>query len=116
MDTTSKALKWIETAWTEEGHKFADKVPVVRFQNLDVDDPRFSDSNRPMQSWILVGGKLQKDSSVVIAKIPYVTFSVDEQTSVMRVQLFWAGRCGYGFEITFNERGEVMDKKMCWIS
>ncbi|MEH6459621.1 hypothetical protein [Chitinimonas sp. JJ19] len=115
--TLSYAQHWIERAWSEMGQNFeANLVPVSRFDRLEVDDMAFPFKNVALESWCLKDGVLVKDPSAKIVRVPFIAFSVDDKENTMNIQVHWAGRCGYGFEIVFEEHGSVLNQKMRWIS
>ena len=117
MSALLNAQNWIEAAWSETGRNFeANHVPVARFNQLEVDDLSFPFKNIAVESWYLNEGKLEVDSNAKIIRVPFIAFSVDEEKNSMDVQVNWAGRCGYGFKITFNDRGDMVDQKMRWVS
>lgn len=117
MRTLRYAQQWIEHAWMDMGRHFdAAHVPVARFHELDADDMSFPFKNDAIESWFLSNGKFVADPSARILQVPFVAFSVNEDENTMSIQLNWASRCGYGFEIAFDDQGDVKDSKMLWIS
>ena len=94
----------------------ANLVPVSRFSQLTVDDMAFPFKHTALDSWFLKNGALVKDSNAKIIRVPFIAFSVDDEKNTMNIQVNWASRCGYGFEVAFNERGEVINQEMRWVS
>jgi hypothetical protein len=108
---------WIEDSWREVGSSFnANHVPVVQFEHLDVDDTSYSFKNEGVAAWLLVDGKLVVDRTARVTNVPFVAFSVNESLAMMNVQVQWAGRCGYGYELIFSAGGEVVEQRRRWIS
>ena len=117
MSALLHAQHWIERAWSEMGRDFeANLVPVSRFGQLEVDDMAFPFKNPALESWFLKNGALVTDPSAKIVRVPFIAFSIDDEKNTMNIQVSWASRCGYGFEVAFNERGEVINHKMRWVS
>jgi hypothetical protein len=117
MSTLTHAQHWIEQAWSEMGRDFdANLVPVSRFSKLEVDDMAFPFKNTALESWLLKDGTLVKDPNANIVRVPFIAFSIDEERNTMSIQVNWASLCGYGYEVAFNERGEVVNRKLRWMS
>lgn len=117
MTMLSHAHKWIEQAWKDMGRKFgASCLPVAQFSYLDVDDSSFPFKNQPISLWLMRDGKLEKDTRTKIVHVPYIAFSINEETREMNIQVQWAGLCGYGWELVFDRNGKVTNQEMCWIS
>ena len=117
MTLLAHTKRWIENSWREVGASFnANRVPVVQFENLNVDNLSYAFKNEGVVSWFLNEGTLELDGEAKIARVPYIAFSINEAQQRLHIQVQWAGRCGYGYEILFSESGEVVNQKMCWIS
>jgi hypothetical protein len=117
MSALDHALRWIEQAWVEMGSKFdARLVPVARFMSLDVDDMAYPFKNEVLEAWFLKDGILVEDLGAKISRVPFIAFSIDDDNYSMNIQVYWASRCGYGFQITFEPNGEVLSQKMRWVS
>ena len=54
-------------------------------------------------------GAIEDVPSINIERVPYIAFSFDEETGRMLVQTVWASLCGYGWDIVFNQSGEVLN-------
>lgn len=100
------------------GQQFCkERIPAARYIELPVDDLAFPMKNKPSQTWMLDSGKLLPLSTeIAITKIPFIAFSIDENTNTLNIQVHWAPRCGYGFEIQFDQTGLVKSQKMRWVS
>jgi len=117
MNLQSAMQAWIECSWQEMGRNFgADDLPVTQYEKFCTDDLSFPFKNVPIRSWRLVLGKLQLAKGEKISRVPYIAFCLDELDSAARVQVQWAPRCGYGWDLTFGPVGEVVAQKMRWVS
>jgi hypothetical protein len=117
MALLNHAAKWIENSWKEVGASFnANHVPVVQFEVLNVDDVSYPFKNSGVSSWFLEKGVLVPNEEAKISRVPYIAFAIVETEQKLNVQVQWAGRCGYGFEIKFGQDGEVSNQKMLWVS
>lgn len=117
MALLNHVAKWIENSWKEVGASFnADHVPVVQFSKLNVEDISYPFKNQGVASWFLEQGVLVPNEEAKIARVPYIAFAIVEAEEMLNVQVQWAGRCGYGFEINFGQSGEVSKQKMLWVS
>jgi hypothetical protein len=117
MALLNHVAKWIENSWKEMGASFnADHVPVVQFATLDVDNVSYPFKNQGIASWFLEQGALVPSEEAKIERVPYIAFATVEEEQKLNVQVQWAGRCGYGFEISFGQSGEVLNQKMLWVS
>lgn len=111
------AIRWIEASWREEGSKFgAENIPVAQFDAMDVDDMSYPLRNQGSATWLLQRGALIPTVNVAIARVPYVAFALLEDKTQMHVHVQWAPRCGYGFEVSFDRGGEVLEQRMRWVS
>ncbi|KQV81302.1 hypothetical protein ASC87_10285 [Rhizobacter sp. Root1221] len=61
-------------------------------------------------------GALIPTLEVAITRVPYVAFALLEDKAQMHIQVLWAPRCGYGFEVSFGGVGEVLEQRMRWVS
>ncbi|WP_133155318.1 hypothetical protein [Kinneretia aquatilis] len=118
MSTFAFSENWIETSWREMGQQFCkEKIPAARYAKLAVDDLAFPIKNKPSQTWMLDSGKLLSSSTEIrITRIPFIAFSIDEDANTLNIQVHWAPRCGYGFEVQFDQSGLVISQKMRWVS
>ena len=117
MNLQSALAIWIEHAWREMGKELgAEDVPVGQYKKFDTDDLSFPFKNLPLDSWRLISGKLISDGAAKISRVPYIAFCLDEASSVVTIQVQWAPRCGYGWELTLGSADEVVKQKMCWVS
>lgn len=117
MSLLFAAHEWIECAWREMGKNFgADDVQVGQFERFNTDDLSFPFKNSAIDSWRLLSGQLQASSAANITRVPYIAFCLDEPNSVVRIQVQWASRCGYGWDLSFGPSGEVVEQKMRWVS
>ena len=111
------ARRWIESSWHEEGSRFgADNIPVAQFDKLDVDDTSYPFKNQGTATWLLQQGALIPRPDVAIARLPYIAFALLEDKAQMLIQIQWAPRCGYGFEVSFDRAGDVVEQNMRWVS
>jgi len=117
MQLQSLASSWIEQAWLQTGKSFeAFAVPVARYVRFDVDDLAFPFRNSPLETWMLEDGILVAKANVRIARVPYVAFCLDDARKEMHVQVQWAPRCGYGYDVAFGEDGSKISENMRWVS
>jgi len=99
------------------GSKFgAHLVPVARFMNLEVDDFAYPFKNEAVEAWLLKDGILVEGLGAKVSRVPFIAFSVNHENNTMNIQVNWASRCGYGFEIAFDQNGDVLSQKMRWVS
>ncbi|KQV83327.1 hypothetical protein [Rhizobacter sp. Root1221] len=111
------AKRWIEASWREVGSGFqTSQVPVVQFEQMDVDDLAHPFKNIGQAFWLLNAGTLCEAGEVSIQRVPYVAFSLVPDESRMNVQVHWAPRCGYGFQVHFDAAGELVQQHMRWVS
>jgi hypothetical protein len=117
MSAFTHARLWIEKAWFEMGRDFgASLVPVARFSALEVDDMAFPFRNEALETWFLTDGQLIANPTAKISRVPFIAFSICDARNTMSIQVNWAPRCGYGFEVAFDENGNVLAQKMRWVS
>jgi hypothetical protein len=111
------AKRWIEASWREMGSGFqTSQVPVVQFDQMDSDDIAHPFKNTGQAFWLLNAGTLRESDEIAIQRVPYVAFSLVPDECRMNVQVQWAPRCGYGFQIRFDEAGSVAQQHMRWVS
>ena len=111
------AKRWIEASWREVGSGFqTSEVPVVQFEQLDADDLAHPFKNTGQAFWVLNAGTLFEADELAIQRVPYIAFSLIPDESRMDIQVQWAPRCGYGFQIHFDAAGAVATQRMRWVS
>jgi len=103
--------------YLEIGRTFDVKdVPVCQYESTDLDEIGFLSKNKPLRSWILKNGAIEDAPLTNIERVPYIAFTFEEEKGTMLIEIQWASRCGYGWDIVFNQNGEILSKSMRWIS
>ena len=118
MDLLAHVHRWIERSWDDMGSKFSSgDIGVAQFPLFRADDLGYPLKNKPLATWRLQKGRLVVDSSVVLARVPYVAFCLNDAVpGEARIHVQWAPRCGYGYVLNFAKSEQEPTEQIAWIS